>query len=102
MSSKEDLTGHPLSAAQAMEALRWWIRVGVTDALDEAPRDRFAEGPASVQDRHDARKVSAPIRPSPPARERPVHVNRQILGTQSPDEGERSARALAEAAADLE
>jgi uracil-DNA glycosylase len=102
MSSKEDLTGHPLSAAQAMEALRWWIRGGVTDALDEAPRDRFAEGPASVQDRHDARKVSAPIRPSPPARERPVHVTRQILGTQSPDEGERSARALAEAAADLE
>jgi uracil-DNA glycosylase family 4 len=102
MSSNEDSTGHPLSAPQAMEALRWWMRVGVTDALDEAPRDRFVEGPASVQDRYDARKVSAPIPPSPPARETPVHVSRQVLGTQSPDEGERSARALAEAAADLE
>jgi uracil-DNA glycosylase family 4 len=85
-----------------MEALRWWTRVGVTDALDEAPRDRFADGPASVQDRRDARKASVSMPPSPPASETPGHATRHVLGTELPDAGTRSARTLAEAAADLE
>jgi uracil-DNA glycosylase family 4 len=102
MSSKEDLTGHPLRAPQAVEALRWWTRVGVTGALGEGPRDRFADGLASVQDRRDPTEVSVSMRPSPPARETPSRASQHVLGTQSPDAGERSARALAEAAADLE
>jgi uracil-DNA glycosylase family 4 len=85
-----------------MEALRWWIRVGVTDALGEAPRDRFAGGLPSVQDRSIPPKASVSMNPAPAARGTPGRATAHVPGTQSPDEGERSARALAEAAADLE
>jgi uracil-DNA glycosylase len=102
MSSKEDLTGHPLSAPQAVEGLRWWTRVGVTDALGQAPRDRFADGLASVQDRSDPPKASVSIHLAPAARGTPGRATAHVSGTQSPGEGERSARALAEAAGDLE
>jgi uracil-DNA glycosylase family 4 len=102
MSSKEDLAGHPLSAPHAVEALRWWTRVGVTDALGEAPRDRFADGLALVQGLSDPTKAPVSMTPSPAARGASERAAPHVPGTQSPDEGERSARALAEAAADLE
>jgi uracil-DNA glycosylase family 4 len=107
MSSKDDLTDLPLSARQAMEALRWWARVGVTDALDEEPHDRLAEALALRQNRRDAQKASEPMRQSSPGQSSPGIETRSrapqhVPGTQTPEAGESSARALAEAAPDLE
>ncbi len=34
-------------AARAIETLRWWAAAGVDFAIDETPRDRFAESAAS-------------------------------------------------------
>ena len=40
MASKIELQ---LGQPQAIDSLRWWIRVGVTNALDDMPHDRFAD-----------------------------------------------------------
>ena len=45
--STNDSRGLPTDATHAAETLRWWIRAGVNDALDEAPHDRFAESAAA-------------------------------------------------------
>jgi uracil-DNA glycosylase family 4 len=102
MSSKDDLTELPLSAPQAMEALRWWIRVGVTDALDEAPHDRLADGLASRQTPRDPQKASESLRQAAPEIETRSRAPRHVPGANSPEAGEGSARALSEAAPDLE
>jgi uracil-DNA glycosylase len=97
-STKKDLTDLPLDALQAMEALHWWIRVGVTDALDDAPHNRFANSPAG-----DAANVSEPIRQSSPAvSETGSRAPQNVPGSKPPDMAENSARAVAEAATDLE
>jgi uracil-DNA glycosylase len=57
---------------------------------------------ALVQGRSEPAKASVSMNPSPVARETSERAAPHVPGTQSPDEGERSARALAEAAADLE
>ena len=49
---------------QAIESLRWWIRVGVTYALDAMPHDRFAGDPGEDGGEHGAPKrlgVDTPI-----------------------------------------
>jgi uracil-DNA glycosylase len=102
MSSKDDLTDLPLSAPQAMEALRWWTRVGVTDALDEAPHNRLAEALALRQNQRDAQKASESMPQSSPEIETRPRVPQHLPGTQPPEVGESSARALADAAPDLE
>jgi uracil-DNA glycosylase family 4 len=102
MSSKDDLTDLPLSAPQAMEALRWWIRVGVTDALDEAPHDRLAEGLASRQNPRDPQKASESLRQAAPGIDTRPRAPQHVPGIQPPEVGESSARALADAAPDLE
>jgi uracil-DNA glycosylase family 4 len=102
MSSKDDLTDLPLSAPQAMEALRWWIRVGVTDALDEAPHNRLADGLGLRQNPRDPQKASESPRQSAPGIETRSRAPRHVPGTKSPEAGEGSARALSEAALDLE
>jgi uracil-DNA glycosylase len=101
-STKDDLTDLPLSAPQAMEALRWWIRVGVTDALDDAPHNRFAESLAGDADRRSGPSVSESMRQSLPAMsEAGSRAPQNVSGSKSPD-AESSARMLAEAATDLE
>jgi uracil-DNA glycosylase len=102
MSSKDDLTDLPLSAPQAMEALRWWARVGVTDALDEAPHDRLADGLASRQTPRDPQKASESRPQSAPGIETTSRAAQHVPRTQPPEAGESSARAFAEAAPDLE
>jgi uracil-DNA glycosylase len=99
MSSNDDLTDLPLSAPEAMEALRWWTRVGVTDALDEAPHNRLAEALALRQNQRDAQKASEAVRQSSPRIET---GSQHAPGTQPAEAGESSARALADAAPDLE
>jgi uracil-DNA glycosylase len=101
-STKDDLTHLPLSAPQAMEALRWWIRVGATDALDDAPHNRFAESLAGDADRRSAPSVSESMRQSLPAMsEAGSRAPQNVSGSNSPD-AESSARMLAEVATDLE
>ena len=51
LSSTNDSRRPPLDPIQAAEALRWWVRAGVNEALDETPHDRFAEEPAPRSER---------------------------------------------------
>jgi uracil-DNA glycosylase family 4 len=102
MSSKDDLTDLPLSAPQAMEALRWWTRVGVTDALDEAPHNRLADGLGLRQNSRDAQKASQSLRQAAPGIETRSRAPGPVAGTNSPGAGESSALALSEASPDLE
>ena len=85
----------PLDPIQAAEALRWWVRAGVNEALDEAPHDRFAEsqrpGPNAPA------MVNEPPRPAPAMASAP-----QSGGGKPPEAAEIAARALAERANDLE
>ena len=48
MSSIKDSRHPQLSAVQAAEALRWWIRAGVDYALSETPQNRFAKDAAAA------------------------------------------------------
>jgi uracil-DNA glycosylase len=86
-----------LSAVRAAEALRWWIRTGVTDALDEAPRNWFAEAPLDRRETPNPTRQSLATAPEPASR-----APQNMIGSKSPDIAESSARALAEAATDLE
>jgi uracil-DNA glycosylase len=103
MSSTKDSTDIPQGAPEAAEALRWWIRSGVAEALDETPRDRFAD---SVAENRDLRAA-----PNPPDSRRRVSPAGSEIGLRppqsaqvgpTPDASEISARALAKAARDLE
>jgi uracil-DNA glycosylase len=102
MSSKDDLTDLALNAPQVLEALRWWLRVGVTDVLDDAPHNRLTEALALRQKQRDAEKASESTRRSSPGIETRSRVPQHVPGTHTPEEGESSARALADAAPDLE
>jgi uracil-DNA glycosylase family 4 len=102
-STKNDSTDLPLSARQAMEALHWWIRAGVTDALDDAPHSRFAESLAGDADPLAGPSVSEAMRQSSPAMsEAGSRAPQRVPGSRPLDAAESSARALAEAAPDLE
>jgi uracil-DNA glycosylase family 4 len=101
--TKNDLRDLPLSPRQTMEALHWWIRAGVTDALDDAPHNRFAESLAGEADRRAAPSVSEAMRQSSPAMsEAGSRAPQRVPESRSLDAAESSARALAEAAPDLE
>ena len=98
-----------LQSGAAAEALRWWIRAGVTEALDETAHDRFAESSRENGDRRDAPNL--PIRQAPPAAsgQAPLAASGNAFPAphsaqagSPPDAAETSARALAEAATDLE
>jgi uracil-DNA glycosylase len=98
---KEPVT-RELGALEAAEALRWWLRSGVTDALDDEPHDRFAECLARGEDERSASKAPEPIsRSSPPVEAQPLR-REAIRGAMPPDAAETSARALAQSASDLE
>jgi uracil-DNA glycosylase len=90
-----------LGPPQAIESLHWWIRSGVTDALDDAPHDRFADSLA-----RDGNERAAPNLPEWTSQSSHAAPGSQapqtVRGGLSPDASESSARALAEAATDLE
>jgi DNA polymerase len=102
-STKNDLKDLPSSARQAAEALHWWIRAGVTDALDDAPHSRFAHRLTEDGDERHAPNVSDYIRRfSPAVSSTGSRTAQNIRGGIRADGAESSARALAEAASDLE
>ena len=84
----------PLDPNNAAETLRWWIRAGVSDALDEAPHDRFAESVAA-KDRPGPAQAREPSRAPPDA-------DSSAQSGKAPGAAETSAHALAETAPDLE
>jgi uracil-DNA glycosylase family 4 len=76
------------------------MRVGVTDALDDAPRDRFTASPAGDGKRDCVPNVSDSMRRSSPATG--SRASQNAYGGTLPDTAESSVRALAERAPDLE
>lgn len=102
MSSTKDSIDFQLDSFEAAEVLRWWIRVGVTEALDETPRNRFVDSPAGDGDQRAALNASESVRrASPPEFETGSHAPQNVHGSKPPGGSETSARALAEAATDL-
>jgi uracil-DNA glycosylase len=103
MSSTKDSTNLHQTALQAMEALRWWIRAGVINGLDDTPQNRFVDSLAGDGERRGTPKVLDSIRQSSlPASETGSRAPQNARGGMVPDTAETSARALAEAATNLE
>jgi uracil-DNA glycosylase len=94
--STNDSRGLPTDAIHAAETLRWWIRAGVNDALDEAPHDRFAESAAA-----DERVAPAVAGEPSPAAPGTGSSAREMSGGKPPEAAEIAARTLAEGATDL-
>lgn len=88
---------------QAIESLRWWIRVGVTHPLDAMPHDRFAGSPGEDGVEHGARNApqTMPQFSHSPS-ETSSRAPRDAHWIETPETAEISARALAQAATDLE
>ena len=101
MASTNESTDLHLSALEAREALRWWIRVGVTDALDDMPRNRFSDRLTADGDERAAPNASESMRESSQAASG-AHAPQDARALKPPDTAETSARALAQAAPDLE
>jgi uracil-DNA glycosylase family 4 len=85
------------AAPHPYELLSWYAEAGVTEALDEAPRDHFAEALPAAADRavapQQARALSQ--RPAVPVRAMPAAAT-------TPDEAQSSAQALAREATSLD
>ncbi len=103
MASTEDSIDLQLDPLRAVKSLRWWLRVGVTHALDDMPHDRFAESLTGEGDEGPRQNASEPAPPSLRARAEngppPLQNARRI---NAPETADGSARTLAEAAMDLE
>jgi uracil-DNA glycosylase family 4 len=100
MALAKDSMDLQLSPLEAIESLNWWMRVGVTDALDDTPHDRFADSVAGNRDERGASRAPESMHQSsyetgPVA---PQHASR----AKPRDNSETSVRALAQAATDLE
>lgn len=88
---------------QAIESLRWWIRVGVTYVLDAMPHDRLARSPGQDGGEHSARNALESTPPfSHTLSETTSHALQDARQREIPETAETSARALARAATDLE
>jgi uracil-DNA glycosylase len=88
---------------QAIESLRWWVRVGVTYPLDAMPHDRFASSPGEDVGEHDAQTASESM---PKFSHSPSDTTssglQEARWREIPETAEISARAVAQAAVDLE
>jgi uracil-DNA glycosylase len=101
MSSSKDSWHLQLSAIQATEALRWWIRAGVNCALSETPRNCFADDPA--REAPLERVAAAAMRePSRTVSETGLRARESAAANGPREAAETAARALAAAATDLE
>jgi uracil-DNA glycosylase len=88
---------------EAIESLHWWIRAGVTDALDDTPHSRFADSAIENADQRSVSRAPELRRQSSYAASETGHPAPQDAGAAKPrDTSETSARALAQAATDLE
>ncbi len=101
MASTKDSMDLQLGPLEAIESLHWWIRAGVTDALDDLPHDRFADSVTGNGDERSAPRAPESMRRSSYAGSETAPPARQDAA-KPPDAAESSARALAQAATDLE
>lgn len=86
-----------------LDSLRWWIRVGVTNALDDMPHDRFAGSLAGDGGERGAPETSESTHQSPHSLSKAASRSLQNAHSEKmPRTAEFSARALARAATDLE
>jgi uracil-DNA glycosylase len=86
-----------------LDSLRWWIRVGVTNALHEMPHDRFAGRLAGDVAERGAPNASESTHLSPQSlSETALRALQDAHSKKMPETAEISARALAQAATDLE
>jgi uracil-DNA glycosylase family 4 len=103
MASTKDPIDLRLDPLEATESLRWWIRAGVTDALDGAPHDRFADSLTGDGGERGAPMALDPIPLASQTRFGTASATPQDAGSAKPrDAVETSARALAQSATDLE
>jgi uracil-DNA glycosylase len=92
-----------LGALQEIEALRWWIRVGVTNALDDRPHDRFGAISSGEGVAQGAPSASEPQRQTSHSLAKTESSAPHEAGwRRTPETAEITARALAQAAPDLE
>jgi uracil-DNA glycosylase len=92
-----------LGQLQAIDSLRWWIRVGVTNALDNMPQDRFAGSFAGDGVESGAANGSESIHRSPRSlAESAAGAFQDSYSKKMPETAEISARALAQTASDLD
>ena len=102
MSSTKDSIDSHSGALEAVEALRSWIRSGVSEALDARPHNRFADSLGENRDLQEAPSRPESVRQaSPPGSENGLRTAQSARGGSAPDASETSARALAAAATDL-
>jgi uracil-DNA glycosylase len=87
---------------QAIESLRWWTRVGVTYPLDAMPHDRFAGSPGEDGGEHGARTVSESMPKFSHSLSETTSRGQDAHWGEMPETAVISARAVAQAAADLE
>jgi uracil-DNA glycosylase family 4 len=100
MASKIELQ---LGHFQAMESLRWWTRVGVTNALDDVPHDRFTGSLAGDGGGRGAPNPSKSTHQSPHSLSEIASLALQGAHSKKmPPPAEISAQAVAQAATDLE
>ena len=100
---KGDSSIFQLDRAPGDRVAHWWIRVGVTDALDDTPHDRFADSLAGSGGAAQAPRASKSMHRSSSAggnRSARASSPRGLKARETP--GVSSARALAQAAMDLE
>ncbi len=102
MASTKDSIDLQLDPLQAIESLQWWIRVGVTDVLDEMPHDRFADSLAGSGGARRLPRASESIHQSSSAAAETGARAHQDAGVKDRETPGVSARALAQAAMDLE
>src|SRR5579872_7404830 len=98
---KDSIDSHD-GALETAEALRCWIRSGVSEVLDDTPHNRFD----SLGENRELRQAPSPsesIRQASPAGSKNgLRASQNARGSSPLDVSETSARALAEAATDLE
>ncbi len=101
MASKAELQLGPL---QALDLLRWWVQVGVTDALDGMPHDRFAGSITGDGSERVAPNASASTHRQNPhsLSEKAWHAVHNDNSEKVPPTTDLSALAIARAATDLE
>jgi len=102
VSSTKDSIDLQLATLQAVEVLRWWIRVGASNALDDVPHNLFDDSLAEDGNQRGVLHVSESTHQSSPAvSEIGSRAPRSARMRNPPDNAEASARALSQAATDL-
>lgn len=90
----------PSAVPDPAELVAWYAEMGVTEALDEAPRNHFAAAQPAPMPGQPA--ISQPSIQRPASLERQPAARPMPAAATTPDEAAESARALAQGAATLD